>query len=282
MPWPDAGASSAAKAPPQRIAPLLDLDPDLAALLEPRAAAAARVEVFVKVRRLPKGALPQALQSMSATRQHLGLLVIDGLLGREMLAHDVVSLELLGPGDVVRPWQELGDEALLRSDVRWSALAEARIAVLDPPATVRINRYPEIYAMLIERLTQRAQRLAVAQAICQLNRVDDRVLAMLWHLAGRWGRVTPSGTLLPLSISHRLLAQLVGARRPTVSTACTALARRGELIRRPDGTWLLAGEPIGAPSPRSGRFVPPRRRLIPPSSDEISADRRHAGSGTVA
>ena len=57
------------------------------------------------------------------------------------------------------------------------------------------------------------------QAISQLVRVDRRLLALFWHLAERWGRVTGDGVLVPLTLSHRMLSQLVGARRPTVSTA---------------------------------------------------------------
>jgi hypothetical protein len=45
-------------------------------------------------------------------------------------------------------------------------------------------------------------RVAVAQAISQLNRVDRRLLAMFWHLAERWGRVTADGTAIPLTRSR--------------------------------------------------------------------------------
>ena len=65
--------------------------------------------------------------------------------------------------------------------------------------------------------------------------------------------MAPGGVALPLVLSHRLLGGLVGARRPTVSTALTELARRREIVRRDDGTWLLAGEaPPATPTlPRS-------------------------------
>jgi CRP-like cAMP-binding protein len=251
------------------MAPLIDLDPDLAALLSPTSAEMARVQLHARVARLAKGALSfRPDETVTPSARHLGLLIVDGLIAAELLARDVVSIELLGPGDLVRPWQPFGDEALLQADVRWSALSDTRVAVLDQRITARLGHFPEIYAVLIERLTARAQRLAVTQAICQLNRVDQRVLTMLWHLAGRWGRITPHGTLVPLALSHRMLGQLVGARRPTVSTACGDLARRGEVVRQPDGTWLLAGKPVGAPDGRSSRFVAPRRRVIRPLEDQ--------------
>jgi hypothetical protein len=49
-------------------------------------------------------------------------------------------------------------------------------------------------------------------------------------------------------LTHRILGQLVGARRPTVSTALSELAERKELVRRPDGSWLLRGDPPDAES----------------------------------
>jgi hypothetical protein len=52
--------------------------------------------------------------------------------------------------------------------------------------------------------------------------------------------------VVPLALTHRILGQLVGARRPTVSTALSELAEREELTRRPDGSWLLRGDPPDA------------------------------------
>ena len=40
-----------------------------------------------------------------ASADHVGLLVLDGVLSRELVVADHVSAELLGPGDLVRPWQ---------------------------------------------------------------------------------------------------------------------------------------------------------------------------------
>jgi hypothetical protein len=107
-------------------------------------------------------------------------------------------------------------------------------------------RYPEVTAALFDRLGERSVRLATTQAISQLTRVDRRLKALFWHLAERWGRVTGDGVVVPLALTHRILGQLVGARRPTVSTALSELSDRGELVRRPDGAWLLRGDPPDA------------------------------------
>ena len=252
----------------QQIAGLLDLDPDLGRGLLPAQFDAARRELQLRVFSVEPG--PCRLEVAAAgTSGWLGFLVVDGLLARELLAHDVASMELLGQGDLLRPWDE-SDSELLEAVVRWSALARTRFAVLDQHVAARLSRYPQVYCALLERLSWRSRRLAVLQAISQLNRVDRRVLALLWHLAERWGRVTPDGVAVPLALSHRMVGQLVGARRPTVSTAFAELARQGEVVRGNDGTWLLIGSPVGRPDAKTAKFVAPRRRMLPPSAEPVA------------
>jgi CRP/FNR family transcriptional regulator, cyclic AMP receptor protein len=82
------------------------------------------------------------------------------------------------------------------------------------------------------------------QTISHLNRVDRRVLA------------------LPLALSHSMIRQLVGARRPTVSTAIAQLVREGHVARGAAGTWVLTGRPVGAPDPRAASSVVPRRSML--------------------
>ena len=100
----------------------------------------------------------------------------------------------------------------------------------------------------------------MTQAIAQLNGVDRRVLALFWHLAERWGHISSAGIEVPLRTPHRMVAQAVGARRPTVSTAIANLQARDELTRRLDGGWVLHGEPVGMPNDEVRRVVALRRR----------------------
>jgi CRP/FNR family transcriptional regulator, cyclic AMP receptor protein len=53
--------------------------------------------------------------------------------------------------------------------------------------------------------------------------------------------------LVNLRLPHRTLAGMVGARRPSVTTALGQLIARGDIERRPDGGWILHGQP---PEPR--------------------------------
>jgi len=257
----------------RHIAALLDLDPDLGLLLAPERRATAQHELRVAVHVLDTG--PWEVEKLSGTSpEHIGLLVIDGVLAREVLVSDTVSTELLGPGDVIRPWHLHRGDSLLRYAIRWNVLARSQIALLDRRVAAQLATYPEVNAAVLDRVNERALRLAVTQAISQLNRVDRRLLALFWHLAERWGRMTPNGVALPMTLSHRMLGQLIGARRPTVSTALSQLVNDGEVARRDDGTWLLTGAPVGVPAPAIERVVPIRRRLLPsqPAVDSEPAD----------
>ena len=62
---------------------------------------------------------------------HLGFLVLDGLVGRRVLVPERGrSLELLGRGDLFRPWQ---DDSASFSQLSWTVIEPAAIAVLDQP-----------------------------------------------------------------------------------------------------------------------------------------------------
>jgi CRP/FNR family cyclic AMP-dependent transcriptional regulator len=252
---------------------LLDVDPDLAQLLPDDRRAAARRHLQVKLHRIAAG--PWDVGRLAGTHpENVGLLLFDGVLAREVLVSNTVSTELLGPGDVIRPWAILAPPPLLELSVRWVALTETRGAVLDRSFGERLVQWPEVNSVLIDRLDERAQRLAAVRAISQLNRVDRRLLALFWHLAERWGRMTSEGVAVPLTLSHRMLGQLVGACRPTVTTALARLASHGELVRRGDGSWLLKGTPVTMASPEAQRIVPPRRRLLAPAPADAADPRR--------
>lgn len=49
--------------------------------------------------------------------------------------------------------------------------------------------------------------------------------------------------MVPIRLTHETLSLLVGARRPSVTTALGALADRSALERRENGEWVLHGSP---------------------------------------
>jgi CRP/FNR family transcriptional regulator, cyclic AMP receptor protein len=236
---------------------LLNVDPDLARELDPRRAREAAQRLYARVIDVPRGRWDPGPGVLEGVRP-IGLLIIEGVLVREATVGDHPAAELLGPGDLLRAWEDADAEELLPRTIEWSALTATRIAIIDHAFAVRTAQWPEVFASLIDRAARRAERLVVMQAIAHLTRVDDRLLALLWCLAERWGRVVPGGVLVSLRLSHRTLAGMIGARRPSVTTALGQLMARGELERRPDGEWLLCGSvPEGrsrAASPGSVRF----------------------------
>jgi len=255
---------------PSETVHLLGADPDLGVLLSAGRRAEAERELAVRTYQVAAGAWDVARLS-GTSADSVGLLVLDGVLSRELVVADQVSAELLGPGDLVRPSPIANRASLLPVDAVWSVLSPLTVAVLDRRFAAEVARYPEISCALLDRLGERSIRLATTQAISQLTRVDRRLRALFWHLAERWGRVSGQGVIVPLALTHRILGQLVGARRPTVSTALAELADRQELIRRADGSWLLRGDPpdaqslarrpAGSHAPAPGAMPPAARRF---------------------
>jgi CRP-like cAMP-binding protein len=185
----------------------------------------------------------QAEAEGEAARGGIGLLVLDGLIVRRVGRTGRYGAELLGPGDLMRPWQDDGEDVSLPFDTTFRVIEQSLLAVLDFRFAARAAPYPEVAGALIGRAMQRSRALVVTMAIAHYPRIDRRLLMLMWHLADRWGRVTPRGIVVPLRLTHATVARLVCMRRPTVSATLTRLARTGELERNEDGTWTLNGEP---------------------------------------
>ena len=137
----------------------------------------------------------------------------------------------------------------------WTVLEPARFAVLAPPFTRVLGQYPAAVEAVLRGASNRAYSLAITMAVSNLRRVDDRLLVLLWYLANRWGRVTPDGVVLPLRLTHETLARLVGAQRPSVTTALSQLEEGGKLRRTADRAWLLCGDPPDTLTRRPGAVL---------------------------
>jgi CRP/FNR family cyclic AMP-dependent transcriptional regulator len=231
---------------------LLDADPDLAGGLDAAQAQAAGRQLVAPVLQLRRGPWVPADDSPDGGPAPFALLVLDGVLIREAIVGDLASAELLGPGDLLRSIDDPDHDELLPRRFEWTVLHPSRVALIDAELLATAAQWPALTVALIERAVRRADRLVVLQAITHLTRVDDRLLALLWHLAERWGRVVPDGVALTLRLPHRTLAGMVGARRPSVTTAIGQLIARGDVERRSDGAWVLHG---GPPVPRAGEVA---------------------------
>jgi CRP-like cAMP-binding protein len=191
--------------------------------------------------RLPSG--PWDAEDTPAS-DGIGVLIVQGLLIRRAGIEGRFGAELVGRGDLIRPWQDDSGSLTLPLSTSWMASEPTRLALLDPRFAVLLGRYPTLAARVLARGVRRARHLAVNMAIVHQARVDVRLHMMFWHLASRFGRVRGDGVIVPLRLTHALLAELVAARRPTVTSALSALAKAGR-VRSLDDGWLLSGDPPG-------------------------------------
>jgi CRP-like cAMP-binding protein len=183
-----------------------------------------------------------AAEDAECARGGYGLLVLSGLLVRQVGIGERLAAELLGPGDLLRPHEHDGEEATLPFAATWRVLDPLRLAVLDRRWSLRMAPFPEVAIELTGRAVRRSRRLANTTAISHCPRLDERLLFLLWELADRHGTVRTDGIHVPIPMTHEVLSHLVGARRPSVSGALGRLAETGLVIRETHG-WLLHGEP---------------------------------------
>lgn len=223
---------------------LLQVDPDLGRFLPSEEVSAARQLAVpaLTLGRAEDGDVVTQLKRHGA----FGAIVLEGMLVRQVKIADHLGMRLLGPGDLIAtsdgPPSLLVDEATLR------ALPGTRVATLGRELLYAAQRWPSLIAGLQLRWGQQTDRLTSQLVVCQLPRVDQRLLALMWLLAESWGRVTPVGTVLPLRLTHDALGSLIGARRPTVTLALRELADRGAIVRQDQG-WLLLEPPPGSTRP---------------------------------
>ena len=222
---------------------ILDEDPDLAIGLRDGELDAATRAALARTHVLERGPWtpPQAASAGAAPAgaTAIGLLVLDGLLVRSIEIGDRCSTELLGEGDLLRPWERDVEDGSVSARVHWAVLEPTRIAVLDARFAAATAAWPAIASALVGRALRRARRQAIFAALSHMNRVDHRVLLAFWYFAERWGRVRPDGVLVRLPVTHEQLGALVGARRPSVTTALSALGEAGLVRGVARGEWLL-------------------------------------------
>ena len=180
-----------------------------------------------------------------------GLLVLRGCLAREALAGAHGAMEVLGRGDLLRPWDE---GALLDEPVaRWRALDRTMVAVLDGEFARRAARWPEVASTLVARVMRRQRAASLMLALRTLPRVEDRVLAVLWLLAERMGHVTSDGVTVRLPLRQADVGAIAGARRPTVNVTLKLLRQEGLLLE-----WSARGFRLDQ---RAGSVVAARLRV---------------------
>jgi CRP-like cAMP-binding protein len=217
---------------------LLDLDVDLAEQLDVRMRMVARPAVTAVIFDADPGEI-HVQDLLGAVGRGPGVLVLDGVIAVSVRVGDRIAAELTGSGDLLQS-MAYDDEELLACDVRWRALVPSRFAVLDDAFEHRVQPWPQITEMLLQRAGRRTRRLNIQRAIAAQPRLEVRLALLLWHLAARWGKVEPGGIRLPVPLTHQLLGRLIGAERPSVSHALARLAHAGVISGHGD-EWHLHG-----------------------------------------
>lgn len=223
---------------------VLEEDPELASGLDPTSVQLATRHAIAAVEIIAPGPWEPAFPADGGMGS-LGLLVLDGLLMRDVTIANATCTELIGRGDLLRPWDWERDVLTIKPVVSWTALQPVRLAVLDRRIAAVMGRWPELVSAVVARAVRRSFELATNQATSHMTRVDARLELLFWGLADRWGRVGRDGVVLELPLTHQVLGRLVGAQRPSVTTALSDLARRGVIERREDGAWILRSAPPG-------------------------------------
>jgi CRP/FNR family cyclic AMP-dependent transcriptional regulator len=225
-------------------------DPELAESIDPTRRSQAMETLVAREVRVPSGIWSGRPIPID---DGIGLLVLEGVMLHRVGIDGRFGAELVGEGDVLRAVDLDLDSPTLPLTVQWLILEPARVAVLDERFVRQLARFPQVAGKLFARSVLRSRQLAVNMAIVHQARVDVRLHLLFWQLAGRWGRVRSDGVVVPLRLTHTVLADLVAARRPTVTSALSDLSRRG-LVRAISAGWLLSGPPPA----RGISPVPPR------------------------
>src|SRR3954467_1978566 len=149
------------------LVPLLQVDRELAERLSAATLAAAEPMALAPTEWLDAGEWHPRAPADEDRASHLGLLVLEGFLARRVRVLDRPATELLGPGDLLLPWEPDRTEPFA-AGARWEVLEDARVAVLDRRVTGLLGRWPEITVALLGRAVSRSRAFALTLAISQL------------------------------------------------------------------------------------------------------------------
>jgi hypothetical protein len=217
---------------------LLECDPELAEGLAEEERAIAAQALPVGVASLRKG--PWRPDVEAPEPGHLGYLIVKGLVVRRIEVAQGSSIELLGRGELLRPWQE-DVSSFCRAS--WEVVEPSAVAQLSPRLTRGLCQWPVLVSNLVDRGIRRSRALAADAAAANIVGLEERLLTALWQLAETWGAAGQGGVHLSIRLPHRLLAELMGARRPSITSALTELKSAGQLGSSSDGFWVLFGDP---------------------------------------
>jgi CRP/FNR family transcriptional regulator, cyclic AMP receptor protein len=217
---------------------LVEVWPEIAGSVPPADVALARRALVARV----ITARDEDVFELLGTRARgaLTFLVVEGVVLKVTEFAGRTALEVLGPGDLLAPPLTPARQAESPAVSRYLAHGSASLAVLDDRFRHAVRRWPGLFDCVQESLGRQAHRASRDLAILHLPRVEDRIVALFADLAERFGRMTADGIVIDLALTHQIIGDLVGSRRPTVSLALQTLAEDGVLERLDQVRWRLA------------------------------------------
>jgi hypothetical protein len=181
----------------------------------------------------------------------LGLVVVQGLALVQVDAGRAPIGWLVGADDVLRPWDM--DEVSLLASASWHVLVPMRLALLDADFARRVTGLTPVTEALVAKTMQTSHWLFAKSLVTGTSVIEERLLLLFALLGERWGKATSAGVVVAMPLTHQVLATLIGARRPSVSTALRGLSAGGLLRRTAEGWLLCRTSPNGQARPRCWR-----------------------------
>ena len=217
---------------------LLDVEPELGDALAPGEFETARRLVVLPTVDLDVDSWDvRDLDQVDGVRgEVLGYAVLSGVIAMDVWLARRTCTRLIAAGEFVL--LDGVEEDSIPISWGWSVIVPARLAVFDDRLLAIGQRWPRVLAAVLQRAAQQTRNALLQQAISQLPRVEDRLLALFWSIADRQGVVRPDGVWVELPATHDTIARMIGARRPTVSLGLASLAERGLLTSEGSG-WVI-------------------------------------------
>src|SRR5919201_17465 len=126
---------------------LLQAEPELGEGLNPQERPACERVLAVPVRGLDPGPW-DPIDEFAEMPPVVGLMVLDGLITRDVVFAGRTTTELLGGGDLLRPWDDDLQFDPLPFSVSWRVHVPASIAILDTRVAMAAGRWPTLAAAL--------------------------------------------------------------------------------------------------------------------------------------
>jgi CRP-like cAMP-binding protein len=136
------------------------------------------------------------------------------------------------------------DAVLLPPDAHeeLQALADSSLTVVTPSAREALLRVPGVASAVVEGIGDQLRERQESLAQLSIIRHVERVRYKLTQLARTHGKVIGGGVRIDLPLTQRLLAEMIGSARETVSLALAELTQKG-FVRREGHFYVVAVAP---------------------------------------